>query len=66
MFERPDYHHKTPRENINLLFNMIQDCNTEATIMRLRSEYHNKVDSDIVKAAESLFIQIRLLFGGED
>ena len=66
MFERQDYDHRTPQENINLLFNMVQKCRVELDIMKYRSEYQNKVDSDLVKAAESLYIQIKELFGGED
>ena len=66
MFERPDYDHKTPQENINLLFNMVQKCRVELDIMKYRHEYQNKIDSDLVKVAESLYIQIKELFGGED
>ena len=54
MLERPDYNHKTPQENVNILFNMIQKCRVELAIMRGRNEYEDIVDTELVKVAEAV------------
>lgn len=63
--ERPDYSHKSPEENINILFNMVQKCRVDVTIMRGRKEYKGKKDADLVKSAEALAREVRQLFGEE-
>ena len=37
--QRIDVFHKTPRENVNILFNMIQACRTDFTILKYNPEY---------------------------
>lgn len=63
--ERPDYFHKPPEVNINILFNMVQKCRTEVSVMRGRSEYKGKKDMELVKSAEALAREIKKLFGEE-
>lgn len=52
--ERPDFFHRTAQENINLLFNMIQACITDLSIMRFNSCYNCKPDKELIKCAEAL------------
>lgn len=52
--ERPDFFHRTAQENVNLLFNMIQACITDLSIMRFNSCYNCKPDKELIKCAEAL------------
>ena len=62
MLKRPDYNHNLPQTNINILFNMIQACRTEVTIMRGRKEYQNTIDTEIIQSADALAKEIRTVF----
>ena len=55
---RPDFHHDTPDVCVNKLFNMVQACRTDASIMRGRSECY-KIDPDLIKAAEALAHELK-------
>ena len=63
--ERPDFNHQSPDVNINILFNMVQKCRVDVSIMRGRSEYKGKKDAELVKSAEALAREVRQLFGEE-
>lgn len=52
--ERPDFYHRSAQENVNLLFNMIQACITDLSIMRFNSCYNCKPDKELIKCAEAL------------
>ena len=52
--ERPDFFHRTAQENVNLLFNMIQACRTDLSIMRFNPKYGCKPDEELIKCAEAL------------
>lgn len=52
--ERPDFYHRSAQENVNLLFNMIQACRTDLSIMRFNSCYNCKPDKELIKCAEAL------------
>ena len=60
--KRPDYFHNSTQTNINLLFNMIQACRTELTIMRGREEYRGTNDTEIIQVAEALSKEIYTVF----
>ena len=58
--QRIDVFHKTPRENVNILFNMIQACRTDFTILKYNPEYKELLEKDIElkKVAEALAREI--------
>lgn len=58
--QRVDIFHQTPRENINILFNMIQKCRTDLSIMKYRHEYEQllKADKELLKVAKALVKEI--------
>ena len=57
--ERPNFFHRTARENVNLLFNMIQACRNDLSAMRFNPSYNCKPDEELVKCAEALAIEAR-------
>lgn len=57
-FSRPDFSHDTPGVCVNKLFNMVQACRVDASIMRGRKEGY-KIDSDLIKAAEALVRELK-------
>lgn len=59
---RPDYHHNTPEVNINILFNMIQACRTELSIMYCRSGYQDVKDTELVDSAIALANEAKRVF----
>lgn len=63
MNERPDYFHDSPEVCVNKLFNMIQKCRTEISIMQAKPEFNSIKDSDIIKCADALAKDVRSVFG---
>lgn len=57
-FNRPDFSHDAPGVCVNKLFNMVQACRVDSSIMRGRKEDY-KIDSDLVKAAEALVQELK-------
>ena len=51
-FDRPNFPHDAASICVNKLFNMIQACRTDASIMRGQKEKY-KIDSDLIKVAEA-------------
>ena len=60
--ERPNYYHNKPEVNINLLFNMIQACRTELSIMRHNPLYQDTKDTDLVNCAIALASEAKKVF----
>ena len=56
MMQRINTFHKSPRENINIFFNMVQACRTDLEIMRYKSEYQELLakDTELHKIVEGL------------
>lgn len=57
-FNRPDFSHDYPSVCVNKLFNMVQACRVDASIMRGRKEDY-KIDSDLIKIAEALVRELK-------
>ena len=60
--DRPDYFHNKPEVNINLLFNMIQACRVELSIMKYKSEYKDTKDTELVSSAVALANEAKEVF----
>lgn len=60
--DRPDYFHNKPEVNINLLFNMIQSCRTELSIMKYKPEYKDHKDTELVNSAIALAQEAKEVF----
>ena len=60
--QRPDYFHNTPEVNINLLFNMIQACRVELSIMQYDSKYKDMKDTELVNSAIALANEAKTVF----
>ena len=62
MTRRIDVFHKTPEENINLLFNMIQACRTDLTILKYRDDIRPLLakDKGLIEAAEALVRELKI------
>ena len=60
--QRPDYFHNKPEVNINLLFNMIQACRVELSIMRYNPQYQNTKDTELVNSAIALAKEAKEVF----
>lgn len=56
MMQRINTFHKSPRENINIFFNMVQACRTDLEIMRYKPEYQERLanDTELHKVVEAL------------
>ncbi len=57
-FDRPDFFHETPTACVTKLFNMIQACRVDASIMRGRKETY-KIDFELIKVAEALVSELK-------
>jgi hypothetical protein len=57
-FDRPNFPHDAASICVNKLFNMIQACRTDASIMRGQKEKY-KIDSDLIKVAEALVQELK-------
>lgn len=59
--ERVDVFHRTPEENVNILFNMIQACRTDLTILKYNSKTKPLLEKDdeLIKCAEALAREIK-------
>lgn len=60
--QRIDIFHKTPEENVNTLFNMIQACRTDLSILKynLKTKPLLEKDKELIKAAEALAREIQV------
>ena len=58
--QRVDIFHRTPEENVNILFNMIQACRTDLSIMKynLKTKELLEKDRELIKCAEALAKEI--------
>ena len=56
MMERIDAFHKTPEENIIILYNMIQSCRTDLSILKYRNDCRPLLekDTELHKIVEAL------------
>lgn len=62
MVDRVDPWHHSPEKNLNILFNMIQKCRTDASIIRFDiNKFCNLYDNELVKAAEALAQEVQFL-----
>ena len=60
--QRVDIFHKTPQENVNILFNMVQACRTDLTILKynLKTKSLLEKDDELIKIAEALAREIKV------
>ena len=57
--DRVDIFHNTDKQNVDILFNNIQKCRVDLRKL-LNNNVQNKIkDNDLVKIAESLFLDIK-------
>lgn len=52
--DRPDYFHDKPYTYIAKVFNMIQACRTDLSIIETKKEYVAEIDSDFVGIVDAL------------
>jgi hypothetical protein len=59
--QRIDIFHKTPEENVNTLFNRIQACRTDLSILKynLKTKPLLEKDTELIKCAEALVREIK-------
>ena len=62
MIQRIDSFHKTPEENVNILFNMIQACRTDLSILKYQNNTRPLLEKDkeLIKVAEALAREIKI------
>lgn len=56
--DRPNFYRDSPSECVCKLFNIIQSCRVDVTIMMGRPEEY-KIDSDTIKIAEALVRELK-------
>ena len=65
LLERPDYFHDSPKVCTNKLFNMIQRCRVEVSIMQSKAEFNDITDMDLVKVTNDLAKSVREVFSNK-
>ena len=62
MMQRVDMFHKTPEENVNILFNMIQACRVDLSLLKynLKTKPILEKDRELIKCAEALAKEIHV------
>ena len=56
--DRPEYFHDKPYTYIAKLFNMVQACRTDLSIIQTKKEYVAEIDSDFVGIVDALHREV--------
>lgn len=64
--DRPDYFHDKPYTYIAKIFNMVQACRNDLSIIETKKEYVAEIDVEFVKVVDALHREVHRVFDNKE